>query len=233
MSDSLTKLLDRVSDDSAKGLLQFIESLGLSLDDARIEDFLKQTNLIDEIHQQNIQSVENVIRSILAEQSKKDTVEIINAALQKAATVQIDHTKIVEAVQQGIEQHTDYSRITDIIETAVQSAFEEMPKSGNLPDVTIMSGICGVAFLTGIIVCAAFANFFWLPKSIDATYLKNTAELKYLSSAEGKLFRDIVRLNSGYLDTGKCKADAVAQKLSLSRVGSKEKVVDVCVLVVP
>ena len=229
MSDSLTKLLDRVSDDSARGLLGFIESLGLSMDDARIEDFLAQTNLIDEIHQQNTAHIEKTLRTILTEQQKVNTVEIIDAAIQKSATVAIDHTKISEDVRKGMEDYYNEPGSARFAEPDI----DDNTKSTALPSTTIMGGIAAIALLIGIIGCAAFANFVWVPKAVDANYLKNTGDLKYLNSSEGKMFRKIVQLNSGYLDLGKCKVDAVASKLTLTHVGSKDKISSVCVLVVP
>ena len=219
----IAEFIDRVSDDTAQSFMVKINELGISIDDQRIEDFLAQIDLIDELYKNRTE----------------ETKAAIAAAIAKGSTASISVADISEALKAAIGTQalvTDYGRLSRIIEDTLLSdrlIYREIPQNGffGLNQQIVMGGILSVGLIVGVGMMGLFSNFVWLPQQIEASRLQRVEDFKYLNSKEGKVFKEIVKLNSGYLDTGKCREYAVRYGYFLSR--EKEKITNVCLVMMP
>ncbi|NJR31548.1 MAG: hypothetical protein HC778_00115 [Chamaesiphon sp. CSU_1_12] len=186
----LKDFLGTLGDDGAQSFLNTIESLGVSLDDKRIEDFLKEIDLIDALH----------------DRQREDLEAALEAALNREPVT------------------IDYGKLAAILNTQVRSI-------SNAPSATHLLLACLAGISTGVVGAGLSMYVYFVPAAISASHLQATIDLKYLQSDEGKLFRSIVRLNSGYLDPSRCPQDAAKRGYYLSR--GKEKLTNVCLLLMP
>jgi hypothetical protein len=189
----LKNFLERLGDKGAQSFLNRIESLGVPLDDRRLEDFLKEIDLID----------------TLADRQRADLEQALEAALNRDSL------------------EVDYDRIASIVRSQIGATGKTSTQQ--LPAVNWLFAMAGMA--VGIAITGFSTYTYFLPRSVDAARLQDATGIKYLQSSEGRLFREIVRLNSGYLDTDRCRIDAAKKKLFLTR--GIERITSVCALVVP
>jgi hypothetical protein len=216
---NLKNFIDRVSDDTAQSFLQTIDSLGVAIDDPRIEDFLKQVTLIDELHGKY----------------RAETKEVIETTLRAAGGVSV--ADVSKAVGEAMKVHsltTDYEKLTDVVENALASR-----SIGNSTKVSFFANfdnwtIAAIAAIFGVVIGGVTVGVLGvklLPDAMAQFRLQDAADIKYLHSKEGVLYRSIVQLNSGYLDTGRCKTDAATNGYFMTR--GKDRVKNVCLLVMP
>lgn len=220
----ITNFIDRVSDETAQSFMARIDELGVSIDDDRIEDFLSKIDLIDELYKNRTEETKAAITAALTESSNTTSISVA------------DVTKALETAigTQGLV--TDYPRLTRIIEDALmtdQLIHRDKPaaRSIGLYEKAVMGGLLAIGLCMGGGFIALLSLTVWLPQQIEAARLQSVEDLKYLGSKEGRTFRSIVKLNSGYLDTGRCREDAAKYGYYMTR--DKEKITNVCLILMP
>lgn len=220
----ITNFIDRVSDETAQSFMAKIDEMGVSIDDRRIEDFLAQIDLIDELYKNRTEETNAAIAAALAKGSTTASISV--ADISKALETAIGTQALV----------TDYPRLTRIIEDALlndQLIHQQVPQNQlfGFNQQVLMGGILSFGLIVGMGAMGLFSNFVWLPQQVEASRLQRVEDFKYLNSKEGKFFRELVKLNSGYLDTGKCREYAAKYGYYLSR--EKEKITNVCLVMMP
>jgi hypothetical protein len=220
----ITNYIDRVSDETAQSFLAKIDEMGASIDDPRIEDFLSRIDLIDELYKNRTEETTKAIKAALGENLSSTSISVA------------DVTKALETAigTQGLV--TDYAKLTKIIDDALMTdqlihRDKSSDRSIGLYEKAVMGGLLAVGLCLGGGIVALLATSVWLPKQIEAARLQSVEDIKYLGSKEGQVFRSIVKLNSGYLDTGKCREYAAKYGYYMSR--EKEKITNVCLVVMP
>jgi hypothetical protein len=220
----ITNFIDRVNDDTAQSFIARIDEMGVAIDDPRIEDFLRQIDLIDLLYKNRTDEIRSVFEAALAESSARTSISV--ADITKALETAIGTQALV----------TDYARLTQIIDDALVTdqlihRDKSSDRSIGLYEKVIMGGLVIVGLSLGAVVSAVISNTFWVPQQVEASRLQGVEDLKYLGSKEGKVFRSIVKLNSGYLDTEKCREDAAQNGYYMSK--GREKITNVCLVRMP
>lgn|GEM_PF-3471296 len=209
----VASFLKRIGDESAQSFLQKIDELGVAIDDPRIEDFLRSIDLVDVLYQGRTEETRLAIEDCLA----KSTFKPVSAT---------DIAKILEQAIKSYSLATDYQRIAEIVKEALTGSL-----ANGFSTKILLGGILSFGLVLGAAFTGGIAVAYWLPQQIEAARLQDIGDLKYLGSKEGRVFRSIVKLNSGYLDTGRCQRDAAKNGYYLSK--GKEKLTNVCLLLMP
>jgi hypothetical protein len=213
----IAKYIDRVDGESAKTFLENLQEMGVGFDDPRIEVFLDKIDLIDKLYGDRTQETNTVIQAAL-DKNKPPSISDISKAVKTALSEK--------------SMSIDYQRLAQVVEYAL--AENQSKHEGNLPpnfNKFLLGGIASFSLLLGITITGLISSIFWLPQQIESRQLQNTEEIKYLGSPEGKTFRAIVKLNSGYLDTSRCKDDA--KKMGYYMTKGTDKIINVCLVVMP
>lgn len=248
MSD-ITTFAERVDDEVAASFMSEIESLGLAIDDPRIEDFFARIDLVDLLYKDRAKELELAISRVLVKFPNTASIsvseiveplrEVIKAALLQIPATSISIPDITKALEDAIGTQglvTDYAKLTKVIDDALMTdqlihRNKPVDREIGLYEKAILGGLLAVGLCLGGGFTALLSQTVWVPQQIEAARLQSVEDLKYLGSKEGQTFKSIVRMNSGYLDTGRCKQDASKNGYYMTR--DKEKLTDVCLVLMP
>lgn len=245
----LTSIKDLGDDDRILALTQTIVGLGVSLDHPDLKQALSEILSADRLHQKYRAEIADLISPLLENQSID--IEVLASALAKALVPLLPSDK---SPQNGLQiestRSTEYRAINDSDLAKIEALFRtEIAEINNvdldglaqvmsntavlplIPEWQKLLGSTLIGLMIGASLIGATVNFWLLPLSIQNQRLQDADTLKYLESKEGQMFRQIVRLNSGYLDSGKCVKDAKSRDLFL--IKNKQRIENVCVVIMP
>jgi hypothetical protein len=244
-----TSLKDVVGEDRLLALTKTVIDLGVPLDNADLQQVLSEIVSADRLHEKYRSEIAALIEPLLEAQ----TIDPVALAQALAPLLQPDTPKLgvieIESIVKPSSSQTvatidpnDLAKIEDLFRTEIaqinnvdlDGLAQVMSGSAILPAIPEWQKLVGASLLgltIGVSTIGAAVNFWLLPISIQNHRLQDSDNLKYLDSKEGQMFKQIVRLNSGYLDTGKCQKDAKDRNLFLTK--DKQKIERVCVLLMP
>jgi hypothetical protein len=245
----VTSLKDVVGEDRILALTQTIISLGVSLDNADLQQVLSEIVSGDRLHEKYRSEIAALIEPLIATQTvdpvalaqalspllqavtiKPGILEIESTAKlsgnQTVATIDRDQLAKIEGLFR-----TEIAQITNVDLDGLAELMSGSAILPALPEWQKLVGASLVGLTIGVSVIGAAVNFWLLPISIQNHRLQDSSNLQYLESKEGQMFRQIVKLNSGYLDASKCQKDAKDRNLFLTK--DKQKIERVCVLLMP
>jgi hypothetical protein len=209
-TSALSQLSEKLGDNhSVQKILELTMQQGLTPDDPQLHDLLKEINFIES----------------LQVSQRKEFEAIVTAAISAQSIQKEEFESIVKSALATQSQPLQKEELAAIIKAAFVAQKQPLPLS--LP--TILAMLIGA--IAGITLTGTLAHFYLIPLQIAEQRASDRETLQYVNSKEGLFFRQIVKLNHGYLDTKQCRSDAAKFKVQLNRNG--QKVENVCLIEVP
>jgi hypothetical protein len=212
-TSALSQLSEKLGDNhSVQKILELTMQQGLTPDDPQLHDLLKEINFIES----------------LQVSQRKEFEAIVTAAISAQSAPPIQKEELEAIVKSALATQSQPSQKEEL-GLMIKAAFaaQKQPLPLSLP--TILAMLIGA--IVGITVTGTLAHFYLIPLQIAEQRASDRETLQYLNSKEGIFFRQIVKLNHGYLDTKQCRSDAAKFKVQLNRNG--QKVENVCLIEVP